>query len=331
MTAPCAKVAAAAATAAVTAVAGLITRRREWIEAFGWALSGIGVASFAAFLVQSVLRDGGFAYDLHAYLRAGRNLLDGAPLYAPMEINDPGAYRYPPTFALLTASVAPIPEPVVTWAYRLACIGCVRYLVGSWRAVGWALLFVPLQIELVALNVTLPIAAAARMALVGPTSSLGAALIPVTAALKYGTALLFPYLWLTRRDLRLPMVLGSAALALTFAVHALLDPRPWRDYIASLGQQAGSVNDAPYVGDQLLFLVPSTLGDFVLRFTIGVILVTVAVRHRAGWLAFAAATIAVPTLWVARLAALVGVPRLFLGGRVSRAGSAADERAATRR
>ena len=318
------------AVAVRAAVAELIARRRAWIETFAWALSLIGYARFAAFLWQAILRDGGFAYDLNAYLLAGRNLLEGAPLYPPMEINDPGAYRYPPTFALLTASVAPIPEPIVTWAYRLACLGCARYLVGSWRAVGWALLFVPLQIELVALNVTLPIAAAARMALVGPTSSLGAALIPLTAALKYGTALLFPYLWLTRRELRLPMVLGCACLAVAFGVHALLDPRPWRDYFASLGQQAGSVNDAPYVGDQLLFLVPSTLGDFVLRFGIGVILVTVAVRYRADWLAFAAAAAAVPTLWVARFAALVGVPRLFVERRVSPEAAAADERGATR-
>lgn len=309
----------------------LLVRRRAWIETFGWALSLVGFTSFAAFLWQAVLRDGGFAYDLNAYLLAGRTLLEGAPLYPPMEINDPGAYRYPPTFALLTASVAPIPEPIVTWAYRLVCIGCVRYLVGSWRAVGWALLFVPLQIELVALNVTLPIAAAARSALVGPTSALGAALIPVTAALKYGTALLFPYLWLTRPDLRRPMLVSSVTLSAVFAAHALMDPRAWRDYLASLGQQAGSANDAPFVGDQLLILVPSTLGDFLLRFGIGVVLVFVAVRYRAGWLAFTAAAIAVPTLWVARLAALVGVPRMILEERVSRAGSAADGRGATRR
>lgn len=309
----------------------LRVRRRAWIEAFGWALAFIGFVSFAAFLWRAVLRDGGFAYDLNAYLLAGRNLLEGAPLYPPMEINDPGAYRYPPTFALLTAPLAPLPEPVVTWAYRVACIGCVRYLVGSWRGVGWALLFVPLQIELVALNVTLPIAAAARGALRGARPSLGAALIPATAVLKYGTVLLVPYLWVTRPGLRHPMVIGAAALVAAFAIHALLDPGVWRDYLASLGQQAASVNDAPHVGDQLLFVVPTTLGDFVLRLAIGAALVWVAIIWRADWLAFTAAAIAVPTLWVARLAALAGVPRMFLEGRVSRAGSVADERGATRR
>lgn len=309
----------------------LLVRRRAWFEAFGWALAVIGFANVAAFLWQAVQRDGGFAYDLNAYLLAGRNLLDGAPLYEPMEINDPGAYRYPPIFALLTAPMATLPEQAVTWMYRLACIGCVRYLVGSWRAVGWALLLVPLQIELVALNVTLPIAAVARAALRGPRAGLGAGFIPATAALKYGTVLLLPYLWLVRPSLRRPMVIGALLLAAASAMHALLDPWVWGEYFASLGQQAGSANDAPYVGDQLLFLLPTTLGDFLLRLAIGGVLVAVAVRTRADWLAFTAAAIAVPTLWVARLAALVAVPRLLLEERVSRAEAAADERGATRR
>ena len=288
----------------------LFHRRRPWLEAFGWALSLIGFASFGHLLWQATLRDGGFAYDLHAYLLAGRNLLDGAPLYGPMEINDQGAYRYPPTFVLLTAPLAPLPEELVTWVYRGLCVGCVRYLVGSWRAVGWALLFVPLQIELIALNVTLPIAAVARLALRGPASTAGAALVPATAALKYGTVLLLPYLWLTRREQRRAILVGLGVLLAAFALHAALDPDRWGEYVGSLAQQSASTNDAPYVGDQLLFLVPSTLGDFALRFGIGAVLVTVAVRLRADWLAFAAAAIAVPTLWVARLAALVGVPRL---------------------
>ena len=309
----------------------LLIRRRAWLEAFGWALSLIGFVSFGAFLWQAVLRDGGFAYDLNAYLLAGRNLLDGAPLYPPMEINDPGAYRYPPTFAVLTVPLAPIPEPILTWGYRVVCLLCVRYLVGSWRAVGWALLFVPLQIELVALNVTLPIAAAARATLRGPRTAIAAGMLPATAALKYGTALLLPYLWFTRPGLRRPMLIGSGALVTAFGIHAVLDPTTWGDYVASLVQQSGSANDAPFVGEQLLFLVPSTLADFLLRLAVGAVLVLVAVRARADWLAFTAAAIAVPTLWVARLAALVGVPRLLLEERLSRAAAAADGRDATRR
>jgi Glycosyltransferase family 87 len=293
----------------------LFRRRRSWLETFGWALSVIGFVSFAHFAWTSVVRDGGAAYDLHAYLLAGRNLLDGAPLYRPMEINDPGAYRYPPTFALLAVPLVPIPEPIVTWTYRALCIACLRVLVGSWRGVGWSFLFLPVQIELIALNVTLPIAAAARLSLRGPSQRFAAAAIPATAALKFGTALLLPYLWITRARLRRPIVAGMAVLLGVFAIHAVVDPEVWRAYLASLGQQAQSLNDAPYVGDQLLFLVPSTLADFALRLGIGAVLVGAALRLRADWLAFTAAAIAVPTLWVARFAALAGAPRLAVEER----------------
>jgi hypothetical protein len=293
----------------------LLERRRSWLEATGWALSLIGFISFGHYVWETILLDGGFAYDLNSYILAGRNVLEGRPLYEPVQINDPGAYRYPPTFAILAAPLAIPPEEVVTWVYRALCFGCVRYLVGSWRAVGWALLIVALQIELISLNVTLPIAAAARMALRGPGTAVGAALIPATAALKYGTALLLPYLWLTRPELRRPILLGSGALLAAFGLHALVDIETWRAYIESLGQQSGSVNDAPFVGDQLIFLVPSTLGDFLLRFVIGAVLVAVAVRYRWDWLAFSAAVLAVPTLWLARLGALVGTPLLWWEAR----------------
>lgn len=293
----------------------LLERRRNWLEIAAWALSLIGFASFAAFVWEAIARDGGAAYDLHAYVLAGRNLLDGAPLYGPMEINDPGAYRYPPTFAALAVPLTLAPEEVVTWVYRAACLGCVRYLVGSWRAVGLALLFIPLQIELIALNVTLPIAAVARMGLRGPAEASGAALIPVTAALKFGTALLGAYLWVGRPDLRRPMLAGAGVLIAVFALHALLDPASWQAYIESLGQQAGSANAAPWVGEQLLLLLPSTLADFVLRVAIGAVLIVIAIRQRWDWLAFTAAALAVPTLWLARLAPLVAVPRMWLEGQ----------------
>ena len=292
----------------------LLEHRRPWLEGAGWALSVIGFVSFAAFVWESILWDGGAAYDLHAYVLAGRNFVDGAPLYGPMEINDPGAYRYPPTFAALAVPLTLPPEEVVTWAYRAACLGCVRYLAGSWRAVGWALLVIPLQVKLIALNMTLPIAAAARVALRGPAERAGAALIPITAALKFGTILLGAYLWVVRPDLRRPMIAGAVGLTAVFGLHGLLDPASWQAYFNSLGQQAGSANAAPWVGEQLLLLVPSTLGDFVLRLVIGIALVVIAIRQRWDWLAFTAASLAVPTLWLARLAPLVAVPRLWLEG-----------------
>jgi hypothetical protein len=104
------------------------------------------------------------------------------------------------------------------------------------------------------------------------------------------------------------------AAAAVVAIDVMLDPESWRSFVAAMLQQAESTNDAPYIGDQLLFIVPSTLGDFVLRVVIAGVLVTVATWRRWAWLAFAALVIAVPTLWLARLAPLVGVPRLYLEG-----------------
>lgn len=295
----------------------LSARGRGWTEIALWTLSGVGAIAFGAYLVDIIARDGGIAYDLHAYILAGRHALEGEPLYATVQISDPGAYRYAPTFAYLATPLAIPPELIVTWVYRAACLACVRVLVGSWRAVGIALLFWPLQIELDSLNVTLPIAVLARMALRG--SPAGAGATPATAALKYGTILLAPYIWLRDPRRRRALLIGVGVAVLAFGVHAFLRPVDWADYLASLVQQSGSANRGPSAGPQLIVLVPSTLGDFVLRFAICAVLTAIAVWRRWTWLAFAAAALAVPTLWVARLAPLVGVPRLWLEDRVPRA------------
>lgn len=274
----------------------------------GWAVSLVGFTTFAWFLWSQVQIDGGQAYDAHAYLLAARHLVAGEPLYAPVAINDPGAYRYPPTFALLLVPTTLVPELAAIWIYRLACLLCLRYLVGSWRAVGWSLLFPPVWIELAALNVTLPIAAAGRLAL---RSDMGAAWLPVGAALKYGSVFLAPFLWAVRRSARRPLLLGAGVVVGLMLGHALVDPAAWRAYLGSLLQQASSRDAGPTVGGQLLHLVPSTAGDFALRLTLAAGMTVIAVRRRWGWLAYLAATIAVPTLWLARLAPLVAVPRLW--------------------
>jgi len=277
--------------------------------AVGWLVSLIGFTNFAVQLITEALHTGGVAYDAQSYLLAGRHVLEGASLYAPVNIGDPGAFRYTPTFAVLMAPFALLPEMAFTWGYRLICLLCVRYLVGSWRAVGWSLLFPPLGIELLALNLTLPIAALARLALRPPHR--GAAWQPIAGSLKYGSLLLVPYLWLRRPATRPALMLGVVALLVVTAVHVLLDPGVWRDFMGAMRQQSASVNTAPYVGSQLLKLVPSTLGDFALRFALAAVLTGLAVTRRWDWLAFAAATLAVPTLWGARLAPLVAVPRLW--------------------
>ncbi len=311
-------------------------RYRLSLEAIGWLASAIGFIGFASYAISETTRTGGIGYDLQSYLLAGRHALSGAELYAPVNIGDPGAYRYTPTFAYLVAPLAALPEPVVTWTYRAAGVLCVRYLVGSWRAVGWSLLFPPLAIELMALNMTLPIAALGRLALRRPT--VGGPWLAVAASLKYGSALLIPYIWLRRADSRRAVVIGVAALLGLTAVHVALDPDIWGRFGASLIQQGESTNTAPFVGDQLIRLLPSTFGDFLLRFSLGLALVGIAIWRRWEWLAFTAATLAVPTLWIARLAPLVAVPRLWWEDReggswtaLSRQASSDARRPAVRR
>jgi hypothetical protein len=283
------------------------------VNVVGWLLALAGFAALSVSLLDSIRRNGGMGYDFHAFWLAGHHLLTGQALYSSVGIGDPGAYRYVPTFAFVMAPLSLVPELPMTWLYRGMAILCLRYLVGSWRAVGWSLLFPPVVIELLALNVTMPIAAAGRWALHGnPAASIG---IPAVSAVKYGSVMLAAFLWFRRGETRRLLVLGSVVTAGLLGVHAALDPGTWVAFIRSLGQQAQSINHAPYVGGQLLFLVPSTLGDFLLRLGIAGLLTVIAVVKGWGWLAFAAATIAVPTLWLARLAPLVAVPRLWLEER----------------
>ncbi|HEX2765164.1 MAG TPA: hypothetical protein VHR55_00785 [Candidatus Limnocylindria bacterium] len=277
----------------------------------GYVAAAAGFAIAALSFMDGLRRDGGWAYDFNAYYLAGQRYLAGEPLYTAVEINDPGAYRYLPTFAALVAPFTVLPESMLTWLYRAACLLCVRYLVGSWKAVGWALLFPPLLIELWSLNLTLPLAAGARWALRGA----GAAALAAQSFVKYGSALLIGYLWIATPAARRPIILGTVAASVAVAAHVSLDPESWGAFVAAMLQQGASTNDAPYIGDQLLFLVPSTLGDFLLRLAIAGVLMTIATRQRWGWLAFAALVVAVPTMWLARLAALVGVPRLYLEDR----------------
>lgn len=282
---------------------------RLGLTALGWLLALVGVVTFGATLAEAVQRDGGLAYDFHSYWLAGERLIAGQAIYARVEINDPGAYRYAPTFVAAFAPLSLMPELPLTWLYRGVSVLCLRYLVGSWRGAGWALLLPPVAIELVALNLTFPIAAASRWALRG--SQTAAFSLPLISTLKYGSALLIPYLWFRQPERRRGLLMGAAVTAGIILVHIALAPGMWLAFGESLVQQSRSVNDAPFVGDQLLLLVPSTLGDFLIRLGVAALLTAVAARRGWSWLAFTAATIAVPTLWLARLAPLVAVPRLL--------------------
>lgn len=95
----------------------LVDRRRQWLEAFGWSLSLIGLLSFAHFAWMSVLRDGGFAYDLHAYLVAER-LAIGCVAVAI-------AVRWRADWLAFTAAAVAVPT---LWVARFAALAGVPRL-----------------------------------------------------------------------------------------------------------------------------------------------------------------------------------------------------------
>jgi len=271
---------------------------RDRFLRFGSAAGyGLGLAA----VVIIVAAQNGLGYDVHAYWLAGRHILDGSPLYAVEPLTTFGAFRYPPLFAQLAAPFALLPEPAFSWLWRGVCVVSLRYLAGSWLAMGFWLL-VPLTLtELSSANVTFPVAAMTLLALRG-----NATLLPVAAILKFGPALALPYVWIVMRSARRGLLTGLGALALAVAGSVLLAPGAWRDYVDSLAYGADyALNDR-----DLLRILPNALPDFALRFALGAALVATAIGYRSDRLVYVATVVTAPVLWVSRLMPLFVVPRL---------------------
>jgi hypothetical protein len=262
-----------------------------------------GALAFAA-VALAVGHDGGLAYDTRAYWLAGRHVLDGTPLYVRADYSTLTIYTYPPIFAQMFAPASWLPELVVAWLWRVSGVLCLRYIVGSWRATIVACVFVPVLTELSIGNVTFQLAAAMIFAL---KDRRGAYLVPWIAALKFGPALLVPYLWFRRPECRRPLVVGSLVFGLACLASYALAPASWSLYFDMLGWQ----NGAQLEGSQVLHLVTGSGGlDFVLRFGLAAAVALYATYTRRAWLAYAAAAITCPVLAFSRLAPLVGMWRL---------------------
>ena len=231
---------------------------------------------------------------------AGRHILDGLPLYTPdVAVNTLGACKYPPLFAQIVAPFSLMPELAFTWLWRAVCFLRLRPLVGSWRNVGLTLLFPPIWNELSDANVTFPVAYVGLLALRGRP-----ALLPVGIALKFGPALLVPFILLRRGpEDRRRLINGTAFFAILCAVSILVAPAAWHDYLASMGQQASSSPAGPWV----LSFAPSGAVDFAFRGSLAVVATLVAIAVNEERLAWAAAVVTVPLLFFTRLARLVAL------------------------
>lgn len=269
----------------------------------------LGGALAVAALVLTVGDNGGLGYDTHAYWLAGHHVLDGAQLYQADPYSTLSLYTYPPIFAQLFVLIALLPELLVAWAWRIGGVLCLRYLAGSWRAAVVCCAFVPVLTELSIGNVTLQVAAVILLAM---RDRRGAYLLPWAALLKFGPALIVPYLWFNRRESRRPLVIGTLVLVAACLASIVVAPRDWSDYLAMLRFE----NVATLSGGQVIHLVPSSGGiDFAVRFALAGVVALLAAYWRRGWLAYAAAAVTCPVMAWSRLAPLVGLWQFRPAGR----------------
>ena len=285
-------------------------------DTVGWLVAWFVLVAIAVRLAATVIDNVTInlwqAYDTYAYELAGRHVLSGEPLYSAALITTRGAFKYPPVFAQLMVPLAYLPDVTVDWAWRILGVLCLRYMCGSWRFAVVAALQWPVMAELAFGNVTLQLGAVALWSL---RDSRAAYLLPWFAGMKFGPALLLPYLWFTRPAYRRPIVIGCAAFAAACLASFAIAPGLWWDYVGTFGWEASSQMNAWFV----YAIVPDHGGlDLAIRFAIASLAVLIAIRWRLDWLAFIAATATMPIFSLTRLAVLVALWPLWLRGAVER-------------
>jgi hypothetical protein len=139
----------------------------------------------------------------------------------------------------------------------------------------------------------------------------GAYLLPWVAMIKFGPALIVPYLWFHKPESRRPLVIGTVVFLAACLVSIGLSLRDWSDYVDMLRFQ----NMTSLSGGQVIHLIPSGGGiDFVARFALAGVVALLAAYWGRGWLAYAAASITCPVMAISRFAPLVGLWRFRPAG-----------------
>ena len=285
-------------------------------DTLGWLIAWfilVAIAVQVAWIVIFNLQLGWWpAYDTHAYWLAAKHVLSGDPLYAPSLITTGGAYKYPPLFAQLIVPLGMVPELPVDWAWRICGVMCLRYMCGSWKLAVIAALQWPVMVELDFGNVTLALGAVALWSL---RDRRAVYLLPWFAGMKFGPALLLPYVWFTRPEWRRTIVVSCAAFGGACLASFAVAPGLWFDYLGTFGWETSSQMSASFV----YALVPNHGGtDFVLRIAIAAAVTVVAIRWRLDWLAFVAAVATMPIFSLTRLAVLVALWPICLRAIVDR-------------
>ena len=295
---------------------GRIVPTQSRADTAGWFVAWFVLVAIAVQIAAAVIDNLRYqlwpAYDTYAYWLAARHVLNGEPLYSPALIWTMGAYKYPPVFAQMVAPIGLVPQALIDWPWRILGVLCVRYMCGSWKLAVVAMLQWPVMAELTFGNVTLQLGALALWSL---RDRRAVYLLPWFAGMKFGPALLLPYLWATRPETRRPIVVGCAVFAAACLISLAVAPGLWSDYIGTFGWEASSQMQANFV----YAIVPDHGGlDFAVRFAIAAVAILIAIRWRLDWLAFVAAVATMPIFSLTRLAVLVALWPLCLRGVVDR-------------
>jgi hypothetical protein len=298
----------------LTSLVQRVVPTQSQADTVGWLIAWFVLIAVAVQVAATVIDNIGYqlwpAYDTYAYWLAARHVLNGEPLYSPALIWTMGAFKYPPIFAQLVVPIGLVPQALIDWPWRIVGVLCVRYMCGSWKltvlAGGLFVVFDELSLG----NVTLQMGAVALWSL---RDRRAAYLLPWFAGMKFGPALLLPYLWATRPETRRPIVMGCTVFAGACLASFAIAPGLWSDYLGTFGWEAASEMQANYV----YAIVPDHGGlDFAIRLAIAVVATLVAIRWRLDWLAFIAATATMPIFSLTRLAVLVTLWPLCLRGLV---------------
>jgi hypothetical protein len=208
---------------------------------------------------------------------AGEAFRLGQPIYFG-RITEQGVFLYSPVWAILFAPISLLPSLPVHLALAAVDLLCLRYLVRSWRAVGWLLLLPVVPFSITSGNIDLLIAASIVLAwrtTAGPLTVLASAKLAPAFALPLARwreaaalagvmlVLTLPWagLWLewlaflilqpTEIGLMLPVPWWAR---LPVAALLLIPRRPWTSALAAVIAAPGF-----YWTTTVLFLAPARL------------------------------------------------------------------------
>lgn len=255
------------------------------------ALIVVSATALVGLLQRGTVTEGGQGgIDAYAYWSAARHILSQAPLYGGAS-GDFASYLYPPVFAQIIAPLALLPFAAFLWLWRLLEFVCLRYVMGSWRASGFALfLWLPIFVELDIANVNLLLAAVVAAVIRGDARGL-----VLSALTKFSSLAALPAaLRSDRRGLLIGIGLALLACALSFA----LAPNAWFDYARFLSHAQEPTLGQDWHNVGALLWTPLRLG-------LAVVFALAAWRWRR--LAAVAVTLAVPVLWFHGLVVLTAL------------------------